>query len=484
MASLPDKARDSGRVGTGSGRVSSGVLGLLALILGQISTRVIGFVAYGYLARVLAPDDYGLVEYVVGVAAIFAMAVDGGVGAVAVKRSSDGASAGLLAVEVMMARLLLAIAVIPVFFLLAVYFGTLQVHAEVALLFSLALLLGVFNQEWLLQATGRMNAVVAAQVVRAICFTGLVMLVVGKPIQLTGIALAEAVSVGCASLLYLTMNTPTAAAWVSSMNAHRAGSLVGESMPIGLAQLVWSAAQYAPLFLVGTMIGGDETGWFGAAQRITLSLLALSLVYHFSLYPLLTRVLAEKPARLVETLRRSMRISCWGACAGALGLAVGAQPLLLGLFGPKYVNSVPVFQIMVWIIPITVLSGHFRWTLIGMGRQADVLKAQLLGLVAVLIGGSVLTMAYEEVGAAWAAVAGSLTVLLYVRTRVVSLVSLRMADVLYRPLTATVCIAVSVAVMAVNPLYEALLAVVLMAGIAAVLDRDIFQDLGVLKSMG
>ena len=46
-------------------------------------------------------------------------------------------------------------------------------------------------------------------------------------------------------------------------------ALAREAAPLGLSNFVWAAAQYMPLFLVGSIVGGAQVGWFaaGAAAR-------------------------------------------------------------------------------------------------------------------------------------------------------------------------------------------------------------------------
>ena len=94
----------------------------------------------------------------------------------------------------------------------------------------------------------------------------------------------------------------------------------------------------------------------------------------------------------------------------ALALTLAATPILTAIYGGRFVVAVPALAILVWIIPIMVLSGHARWALIVANCQRRVLHAQIVGLVTVALAGVPLVFLLGTVGAAGAAVAGGVVV--------------------------------------------------------------------------
>ena len=59
----------------------------------------------------------------------------------------------------------------------------------------------------------------------------------------------------------------------------------------------------------------------------------------------------------------------WPACLVAVGGTLVAPTLLPVVFGQAYSQAVLPFQIVVWMIPVAWISGHFRFSLIAAGRQ-------------------------------------------------------------------------------------------------------------------
>jgi O-antigen/teichoic acid export membrane protein len=58
------------------------------LVGGQVTAKLIGLLAFAYLARILDPDTYGEVEFVAGLAGLFAMVVDLGLSTIGVRRAA------------------------------------------------------------------------------------------------------------------------------------------------------------------------------------------------------------------------------------------------------------------------------------------------------------------------------------------------------------------------------------------------------------
>ena len=190
----------------------------------------------------------------------------------------------------------------------------------------------------------------------------------------------------------------------------RTTDLIREAIPVGMSSVVWSAAQYAPLFLMGTIVGGSDTGIFAGANRLVASIAGFSYVYHFNLYATAARVAAEDHMAFVALMRNSFRLGAWVTIGGALGISLAAAPILGIVFGPDFESAAPVLAIMIWTVPVMFLSDHARCTLILAKPELNVFFAQVSGLVTVGVLGFVLVHSFAGIGAAAAALAGNLAV--------------------------------------------------------------------------
>ncbi len=251
------------------------------------------------------------------------------------------------------------------------------------------------------------------------------------------------------------------------------------------AQLVAALNLYAPTFLVGTLVGGSETAWFGASHRVVISLSIFGVIYHFNLYPTLTRQLAGGARRDLEAVvRASYRTVAWVSIGGALFLMLFAKVLLSLAFGNRFVAAAPTFEILVWFLPISLLSGHARWLLVAGGRQVFVLLGQLTGAVTTVLLGVPLIQRYGAPGAA-ATMLGA-AVALWIATHLFAVRAIGPVPgvrpmVVPAALAALICVAVQR--LGLGPWVGAPAGAAVFLGLAVLLDRRLLPDLRLLAQV-
>jgi O-antigen/teichoic acid export membrane protein len=380
------------------------------LVAGQVAARLIGFLAFAFLARSLEPEAYGSVEFIVGLAGLFSTMADLGLGTIGIRRAAAAPSERpLLAAQISIIRFCIAFICALAMIIGVDSVSNSPVLRGLVLLYATSLLLGAWYQEWLLQSAGLMAQVALAQILRMSVFFIVVVLLVrdSSDALLVGWGEIAAVAAAAAYSLYTQQHRIAPIRFFASMNKKH---LISEALPIGLSSAVWSAAQYTPLFLMGAIVGGSDTGIFAAANRLVASIATLSFVYHFNLYPAAARAAADNHTALVALMRNSFRVAAWATIGGALGLSLAAAPVLRIVFGPDFESAAPVLAILIWTVPVMFLSNHARCSLILAKLEVNVLFAQVSGLVTVGVLGFALVHSNDGIGAAAAALAGSLAV--------------------------------------------------------------------------
>jgi len=171
--------------------------------------------------------------------------------------------------------------------------------------------------------------------------------------------------------------------------------------------------------LVGVLVGGMDVGWFGGAHRIVVALHTFVWLYFFNVLPSVARTSLGPLTELHALMRHSLRATAWAAVFAALAVTALAEPIVTLLYGPAFAGAAPVLRTLIWLAPAAMISGHFRYVLIGYGRQRWELLASASG-AAVAVGlGIPLVLAFGMVGAAWALVTSeaAIGVLAYVFVR-------------------------------------------------------------------
>ena len=384
---------------------------LALLWVGQVVTKLIIFVALATLARRLSPERYGAVELALGLSAFAWLVIEGGFGAAGVRRlKQHAASPVVLAALVPAGQMLLALIVAPAM-LAYVWFAVEDLAVfHLALWMAASVLLLPFKQDWLFQASGRFGHVVAAQIIRVAAFAAVGLALVWGDASYWIVGAAELAAVAVATgYLALTQRRLIAPVGFDASRRALAG-LVKEGAPIGAGAVCWAATQFVPLFAIGTMAGMAETGWFGAAHRLGVSLITFSWLYHFNLFPTLAG--QKNIARGFDTamVRASVRLTAWGGIALALTLSIAAPRLLPLMFGAPFAKAAVPFAIIVWTFPLTLVSGHARWLLVASQRSGEMLLAQFAGVAAALVASLALIPVHGATGAAVGMSAAALAV--------------------------------------------------------------------------
>ena len=381
------------------------------LAAGQVIGKVAGFVAFAWLARALGPAEYGAVEYVVGLSFVFAAVVEGGFGTVAVRRVAHApALLPRLAAQIPWARLVLALLSIPGMVLVAMVFGHRDVPVVLVVLFALALLAVPWRQEWLLQARERMADAAWVQLVRAVVFALLVVWWVRDAGEMTWVGVAEVASALAATAYCFFAQHRYVVPFQPAAAREGLHGLIAEGMVVALGTIVFTVQQYVPLFLAPLLAGTSATAWFAGAMRITSSLLVFSFLYHYSLYPAVTRALRRADGSLGTLLDASFRVTMWAGALAAVVLALVAGPVVRVTFGPAMAPAGSALAVLAWALPIALCSGHARWALAARGAQGSVLKAQIAGLLATIATSLAAGRAFGAPGLACASLVGVMLV--------------------------------------------------------------------------
>ena len=452
--------------------------GVGVLWLGQVLTKIIGFVAFAFLARRLGTQEYGAVEYAMGLATFAALAIDGGLGSVGVRRLAQGEhSTERLAAVIPAAQVCLAAIVAPGMILFAWLFARDASAVMLVALVSVSVLLLPWKQDWLFLAKGKVGHIVVEQVLRASVFAAGIILLVGGGADLNRVGLLEIASIAAATL-YLVAVQRRAIAPIATQFAWRDMRDLGrEASSIGAAAVVWALIQYAPLIMLANIAGMTDTAYFGAGHRLGVSLVTFSWIYHINFYPTIARRMIADPEAMFALTRASFRITAWGGIGLALALTLAAEPLLGSLFGEKFRSGAAAFSVLVWTFPVTLLSGHARWILVAARRGRDMLVAQLAGGVVALVAGALLIGSFGAVGAG----AAMLLACIAIWVAAQALVTLRVGTAPLAPCVVPAVLAALILVVArwsgADPWIACASGVAAFGVLALVVDRALLPDL-------
>jgi O-antigen/teichoic acid export membrane protein len=367
---------------------------------------VFAFVAFAYLARVLGPKAFGQLEFALALIVLFTLLVDCGLTAYGAREiAKDESLVGRLTSHIVFARCLLGVLALVCLVVVVTFLEKPWPVQKLILFYGVTLLALPGLLPWAFQGRDLMGYVAFASVLRWSFFALGVLLFVRNAVAISIVPIVEGGAILCIAVYYWLAYAKQFGRLGGRIDYRYALSVLRQALPIGASELVWALKIYFATILLGIFTNGSEVGWFAAAHRLVISLHAFVWLYFFNLLPSISRGSRGAIDGLHRLLRGSLHITGWlGVFVAIVGLAL-AKPILTVIYGLQYEPAVVPFQILIWLIPLALVSGHFRYTLIAYDKQGLEFITALCGGVLNVALNLALNAQYGIVGAAISLVA-------------------------------------------------------------------------------
>lgn len=429
--------RETGDLATASAR------GVAWAFAATFAGRAVLLVALAVLARILAPEDFGLVAFAL-VFILYADTVgDLGTSAALIHWPGRRADAAQLTFVVSLGMgLAWLVAAWVLAGSVAGFFGNPRAGPILqALAWSFPLRALGNTHDALARKDLRFRARLVPEVAQAVGKggTSLALAAAGFEVwslvwgQLAGLALWTA-------LLWVVV--PWRPAWSFPTDLVRPMVRYGRS--IVAVNMLAAVTHHADLVVVGRMLGAAALGFYQVAYKIPeVAVTLLVRVASKVLFPALSRA-HQTGARMRDAYLAALRYTALVTMPAAGGLYILAEPIILLVFGPGWEPSIPILQALAVYVGLRALGTHVGDVLKATGRPG-LLAALGLAKAAILLPALVVSGRWGAAGVA-AALAGVTAVNLMLNFgAVVVLEEVRVRDLVEALRPASVASAVMVA---------------------------------------
>lgn len=423
------------------------------------------------LARILAPEQFGLVALAVVVVGYVQTLADAGVGQALVflpARQSIVSAAILCALGTGTILMVVGLLAAP---LVASFFGRPDL-APLVQLAAVSLIATALNSvpESLLRRELKFSRITVARAVSAVVIaaTSITLAVLGAGAwSIIWGNFAGAVSYLVAGWIALPTK-PSLRVWRTSVSDLR--QVLAYGLPVAGATFLARAIFDVDYLIVGKLLGADALAYYTLAFKLPeLAILNVFFVITSVTFPLYTRA-KDDFARLRRGYVFSFKVqSVYGVTAG-IGLAVVAPAAIAVVFGEKWALAAAPLAALACYAAVRTVGGGANEVYKAIGRPGLSIGISLLRLV-LLVPVLILATRWGIVGVAWAQVvmaAVFLVLMQFVATRVIGLPPIRLLSALVPALIAGAAVAVVAGLVTLLPLPAPVtLVVAVVAGAAA-----------------
>jgi O-antigen/teichoic acid export membrane protein len=205
----------------------------------------------------------------------------------------------------------------------------------------------------------------------------------------------------------------------------RLKSLLSSATPYGLSELLRQLSTRVDVVILGFFLGAAPAGVYNVGYRVIFLIQFIPYFGAIALFPLASRLFLESRDGFEALYHRSLGIIVLLGVPASAGLWLISSDLIGLIFGVEFAESVPVLQLLAWLIFILGLKFIMQIFMMSCDRQVQMMRSQWISAWVNVLGNLTLIPLVGVLGAAIATlVSETVLIILYM---------IRLKDVLSWP---------------------------------------------------
>jgi len=376
-------------------------------IVSEAIGKGVFFITNIYLARTLGVENFGLFTLAQTITFYFWLAVDLGTNMYGIreiakdKENSEETINPLLTLRITAGFIVFSLYVISLFIL-----GMPAIKRLTFAGCGLYLLTYAFYSDWVLKGIEKFKYIAFGSFVSSIAFlVGTIYLVrTNNDVTIASFIWSSSYLLGSISLLYF-LYRKLGIKYRPSFNFKIWVSHIKESIYFTISGSLMVIYQYLPILLLSIFFTNYEVGIFSAPYRIIITVCSAGFLLPMAFYPVFSELYEKDKVRFLRNQKIFRRFMiAVGLIVATLGIIFSEKVIIL-LFGTQYISSVPVFQIILLLVPLYFLRYTYGTLLLATGYQRHHNIATFSGLAGMVFNGLLLIPWKGLFGAAMALLA-------------------------------------------------------------------------------
>ena len=381
--------------------VNQNLKNIFSLFTVEFLSRVMGFIAITYLARVLSKPSFGIINLGLAVLSYGTIISNSGLSQLGTRKIiSTKSYVELLTGEIVFTRLFASLIIFFCVLVVILFFIPSSTTAYTILLYSIALFPAAFLLEWFFYGHQKINIISIGRVIGMIAYVLIVVSIVRKPddVELTAIAW---VAGGIMNALYLCIVFKKLGHKIKiRFSIMKYILLLKESFHLSIASIIAQVVVMFPVLYLGIVSTASDVGTFSAAQKMIILFLAVDRIFSSLFFPKITKCFNETPHKLRYVFIKTLKLITLFSFSCSLIVFVCSELIVTTVFGDKFSDALNTFKVLIGYFALTLINSIFSFTLIGMNKERVYSNALLSGMLVFFVSAIVLTQIVGIAGAA------------------------------------------------------------------------------------
>ncbi len=345
------------------------------------------FIANIYLARRLGVENFGLFSFAQAITFYFWLAVDLGTNMYGIREiAKNKDSAESIVNPLLTIRLCSGLLVFLFYAFTLMFFNMPSAQKFTFLGCGLYLLTFAFYTDWVFKGLEKFNLIAFGTVISSFVFLSGIFLLVKSGEDAAAAAFAWSVSFFAGGLgMFLVLNCKLNIKYRPIFNLTIWIFHLKESIHFTIAGVLSILFNYLPIFLLGIFFSKHDIGIFSAPYRTITFLSAPGFLIATAIYPTLSELYNTNKDEFIKTGRKFLVMMIFlGLSVGCAGSILGDKVIMI-LYGPQYGDSVSVFRILIWLLPLQFVRYNYSTCLRSAGYQKYQIPPVAIAIISFII---------------------------------------------------------------------------------------------------
>ena len=346
----------------------------ISLFASDIASRLLGFVATVYIARMLGAQGLGLLAYGMAFLTYALLFANPGLTTIGAREIAKDPGKRKIIEDILGLRFVLTVIVFTLFTLGVYLVPGQQATKTVVLSYLVSLFPLIFVLEFVFQGRQEMHYVGISRLLQYSIYVFLLLIFLKSRLDIFDVPIYFFFSyvVTALFLIIVFFIKYKSLCLRFSLNAWR--KLFAMAMPIGLATIFNQVALNLPVVALGILHSKVEVGFYSAGFKIVAMLLIIERVFHFVFFPVISQQYTEAREKLNRSFAFLTKLLFAITIPCAVCGIVLADKIIFFIYGAEFSGSILVFRMLLLYFLITPVNTIFGYGLVAIDQQGKFFK--------------------------------------------------------------------------------------------------------------
>lgn len=341
----------------------------LSLFLSDGATRIIGFVATVYVARMLAVEGFGLIHYGLAFISYALLIANPGLTIIGAREVAKEPQDSRFIEQTCGLRIALAVLIFVVFIIGTVALPGDAPAKRVIVVYAMALFPFAFLLEFVFQGREEMEYIGVGRIIQYIIYLALLLLFLERDADIVVVPIAYVAGYVAGAAFLIAVYIRRYRSFRLRFSISRWREILSMSIPVGLAVTLNQVTISLPPIVLGIFRTNYEVGIFSAANKIIFTFLIIERVFYYVFFPIFSRQHEQQPERLESSFNFLTRLLFAVTVPTAIGGMMLAPGIIAIIYGQPFMEATGVLRILLLYFMIVPLNTIFGYGLIAIDQE-------------------------------------------------------------------------------------------------------------------